>query len=155
MNFSVTKDGLPLDPSLYSWNSKNYIFSTSQDGLILDFSGINYCTFITPRSCTFKTGKHCNFITGWDCIFETEGMCTFTTGANCNFKTGWNCTFESGNYCTFETGTKSVVINGQLFWVIDISDYKKVKFLYDKTIDFDGEIMTYAEYKYLELVKII
>jgi hypothetical protein len=153
MKFSVTKNGKTLDPSFYSWDSKNLIFSTSQDSLILDFSLINYCTFITPRNCSFKTGKQCNFRTGWDCTFETAGMCNFMTGGNCNFKTGWECTFETGNYCTFETGTKSVVINRQLFWVIDVSDYKKVEFIHDKTIDFDGEIMTYAEYKYLELVK--
>lgn len=55
INFSVTKNAKPLDPSLYSWDEKTRTFSTTEDGLVLDFKGIYNCTFNTGSDCTFDT----------------------------------------------------------------------------------------------------
>jgi hypothetical protein len=73
--------------------------------------------------------------------------------SNCFFDTVDDCTFDTGLFCTFKTEATSVAIIRSNFSIIDLSDYKKVEFLSDDKIDFDGEIMTYEEYKYLELVK--
>jgi len=62
LNFSVTKNGKPLDESLYSWNEETKTFLTSEYGLVLDFRNIPNCTFDTGYNCTFKTGGGCVII---------------------------------------------------------------------------------------------
>jgi len=100
--FSVTKNGKPLDESLYMWNEETKTFASREDALVLDFSSINYCTFDTGHYCTFDTGHYC----------------TFDTGSNCTFKTGYNCTFDTGYNCTFDTGKNSVIVRREVFEVI-------------------------------------
>jgi hypothetical protein len=161
MNFSVTKDGVPLDPSLYSWNVKTRTFTSAASFLVLDYSATEGCTFRVGENCTFRTGESCNFETGSNCFFNTLSKCNFITKNNCifdtsehcSFITGRKCAFKTGDKCSFETGVESVLINRHDFQIIDLSDYKKVKLLKDGSIDFDGTIMTYKEYQYLELVK--
>ena len=103
MNFSVTKNGIPLSEDLYDWNEKTRTFSTSENDLVLDFSGSNNVTFKTSSKCTFTTGSNCTFTTGWGCTFKTGDKCTFTTDTNCTFKTSSDCTFNTGDNCTFKT----------------------------------------------------
>lgn len=62
--FNVTKNGKPLDPSLYTWDEKTKTFSTKESGLVLDFRSLDNCTFYTGNSCTFDTGYGCTFKTG-------------------------------------------------------------------------------------------
>ena len=113
MNYSITKNGKPLDKSLYTIDEKTKTFSSNESDLVLDFSnedewtfhtGSN-CTFNTGYGCTFKTGYRCTFSTGWDCTFDTEEGCTFNTGDGCTFHTGYRCTFSTGWDCTFSTGS--------------------------------------------------
>ena len=75
MKFSVTKNGVALDKSLYTWDEATKTFSSDQNELVLDFANIDGCTFTTGRSCTFNTG--------YDCTFNTGYGCTFNTGDNC------------------------------------------------------------------------
>ena len=82
-NFSVTRNGVALDPSLYSWDEKTKTFSTNEDGLVIDFRGWD--------RVTFRTGDDCIFTTGDDCIFTTGDYCTFKTGSRCTFDTGSEC----------------------------------------------------------------
>lgn len=51
MNYSVTQNGKPLDPSLYTIDEEN--------NLVLDFSNAN--------GWTFNTGYHCYFRTDFGC----------------------------------------------------------------------------------------
>jgi hypothetical protein len=104
VDFSVTKNGKELDKRLYTWDEDSKTFSTFEDVLVLDFRGVNGCTFKTGHGCTFKTGYDCTFKTGHDCVFKTGHDCTFKTGHDCTFKTGYNCTFKTGYNCTFKTG---------------------------------------------------
>jgi hypothetical protein len=120
--FSVTKCGIPLDPSLYTWDEKTKTFSSKEYGLVLDFAGItgvtfntgynctfytgNSCTFKTGSSCTFNAGSNCAFKTGADCTFDTGYRCTFITGHSCTFKTGHDCAFKTSSHCTFKTSSK-------------------------------------------------
>jgi len=92
----VLQNGKPLDLNKFEWDEKAKVFSTTEDGLVLDFQGIDGITFDTGHSCTFKTGN--------GCIFDTGSYCTFKTGSDCTFKTGFGCTFNTGSYCTFDTG---------------------------------------------------
>jgi hypothetical protein len=162
MKFSVTKYGEPLDPSLYTWDLETKTFNALNEAhLVLDFSDLSDCNFITGSNCTFITKSFCNFNTGDNCFFNTfsdcnfdTGLgCTFDTSVKCNFITHQACTFTTGLGCTFETGRNCIAIIRLVFLMIDLSDYEKVELLDNNKIDFDGTIMTYEEYKYLELVK--
>jgi hypothetical protein len=143
--FSVTKNGKVLDPSLYNWDEKTKTFSSNEDGLVLDFTGVNRvtfntsysnkCTFKTGSSCTFITGDSCTFNTGFDCTFKTYSYCTFitdfscifNTGSYCTFKTGSDCTFYAGFNCTFEVGKNCSLIRCDVKGVTEIPTGKKIK----------------------------
>jgi len=101
--FSITRNGEPLNESLYTWDEKTKTLSTEENNLVLDFSGYNNCTFKTGFKCTFKTGSDCTFKTGPNCTFNTGSNCTFNTGSYCIFNTRWDCTFSTGYDCTFST----------------------------------------------------
>jgi hypothetical protein len=73
--FSITKNWIPLDKSLYTRDEKTKTLSTNENYLVLDFSDYS--------DCTFKTGSNCTFKTGYDCTFKTGSNCTFDTGSNC------------------------------------------------------------------------
>jgi len=105
MKYSITKNGVPLDKSLYTIDEKTKTFSTLENGLVLDFSDENYCTFKTSYGCTFNTGFGCTFNTGFGCTFNTGFGCTFKTSSDCTFKTGPSCTFDTSFGCTFNTGS--------------------------------------------------
>ena len=156
MNFSVTKNGKPLDPSLYSWDKKTRAFSTTECELVLDFNNMNNITFNTGSGCTFKTGSDCTFKTGSYCTFDTGSCCTFDTSWDCTFKTGSHCTFKTGSDCTFKTGSYCVIVRRDVFEIIqpepnveiklnqfDIKGFEVVNKTHDIVID--GKKITISE----------
>ena len=102
--FSVTQYGGKLPKSKYTWDEETKTFTSEAHYLVLDFKGIEGCTFKTGSNCTFNTGTGCTFKTGSNCTFKTGSNCTFNTGSDCTFDTCWDCTFETGSGCTFKTG---------------------------------------------------
>ncbi len=120
-NFSITQYGKPLDEYKYTIDLDTRTFSSSEDELVLDFSGLGRWTFKTGISCTFKTGDYCTFKTYANCTFKTGKCCTFKTGKCCTFNTGecstfdtlWSCTFDTGDDCTFDTGKCSTFDTGK------------------------------------------
>ena len=119
MDYSITKDGKPLDKKLYTIDEKAKSFSTKESGLVLDFSGLSGWSFKTSSHCTFKTGSCCTFKTGSHCTFKTGWNCTFDTGSNCTFKTSSNCTFKTGYDC--------VVVRHDIYEVIELKGGVKIK----------------------------
>jgi hypothetical protein len=99
----VLQNGKPLYLDKFQWDEKALVFSTIQDGLVIDFSNVSFCTFDTGSKCTFKTGAYCTFDTGSDCTFDTGSHCTFDTGSDCTFDTGSHCVIVNRN--VFETIT--------------------------------------------------
>jgi len=75
MTYSITKNGVPLDKSLYTIDKKTKTFSSNEDGLVLDFINEFKWAFDTGYGCTFNTGPCCTFNTGYDCTFKTGGDC--------------------------------------------------------------------------------
>jgi len=100
----ISQNGKPLELSKFTWDESTNFFSSAENGLVIDFKGIDGVSFTTGWNCTFKTGWNCTFKTGSYCTFTTGTYCTFTTGSYCTFKTGSYCTFKTGSYCTFKTG---------------------------------------------------
>lgn len=159
MKFSITENGVELDPSLYTWDPETKILSTSLDCLVLDFSGVSNvtfntgnncifktednCTFNTKCGCTFVTGDRCKFNTGNWCVFNTRDICIFKTKRNCTFDTSYDCIFDTGEDCTFNIwgreyekmkhGKRCVVIirtEGEMK-IINLDDAQSVRFLRD------------------------
>lgn len=89
--FSVTQFGEKLSNSLYTWDEKTKTFSTKEDNLVLDFSGVDNVKFDMETSCS------CTFISGCGCVFNTGSECMFNTGWDCSFTPGHNCAV----YCSF------------------------------------------------------
>ena len=111
MNYSITKNGKPLDKKLYTFDEETKTFSSNENNLVLDFSDIEGCTFDTGFGCTFKTG--------FDCTFKTSYDCTFDTGSGCTFKTSSGCTFDTGSDC--------VVVRRDIYEVIELKENQKIK----------------------------
>ena len=105
LNYSVTRNGKPLDKSLYTLDLDKKIFASEEDNLVLDFAGINRWNFNTRYGCAFNTGSYCTFTTSSICTFKTGSYCTFNTHSGCVFNTGSDCTFKTGSYCTFHTSS--------------------------------------------------
>ena len=114
--FSITKNGEPLNKSLYTRDEKTKTLYTNEIWLVLDFRDY--------PDCTFKTGYGCTFKTGYGCTFDTGSDCTFDTGSNCTFKTEYDCTFDTGYGCTFKTGYSCVVVRRDVFEVIVLKEEK-------------------------------
>ncbi len=68
MKYSITKDGVALNKSLYTLDKETRTFSSTVDGLVLDFSDEDAWTFKTSSGCTFTTGSGCTFTTDSDCV---------------------------------------------------------------------------------------
>ena len=99
----VLRDGKPLGMDRFEWDGKARVFSTAEDDLVIDFSGIAHCTF--------RTGSYC----------------TFNTGYNCTFDTGFNCTFDTSFGGTFDTGERCVVVRRDVNKVIKLDGSRKIK----------------------------
>ena len=99
--YSITKAGV-CAKHLCVIDEVNNTVSTTEDGLVFDFSD--------RYGWSFKTGHSCTFNTGSNCTFETDSYCTFNTGPYCTFKTGSECTFKVGDNCSLiRYGVKGVV----------------------------------------------
>ena len=135
MNYSITKNGKPLDKKLYTFDEETKTFSSNENNLVLDFSDIEGCTFDTGFGCTFKTGFDCTFKTSYDCTFDTgsgctfktSSGCTFDTGSGCTFDTASGCTFDTASGCTFDTGSDCVVVRRDIYEVIELKENQKIK----------------------------
>jgi len=110
-NFSITQYGRPLSKDKYSIDRGELTFSSIEEDLVLDFTGLShwtfttysFCTFITGDNCTFNTETNGTFKTGSNCTFNTEGVCIFITSNDCTFTTGGMCIFLTGDSCIFDT----------------------------------------------------
>ena len=108
----VLYNGKPLDLDKFDWCDETRTFSSSQNGLVIDFTSISHCTFKTGNNCIFKTGPECTFKAGFDCIFKTGSRCTFSTSSGCVFKAGYRCTISTGSDCIFKAGSRCTINTG-------------------------------------------
>lgn len=86
----TTKDGLPMDPSLYSvsFATREFqvLFRANCNDLVID-SGL--------------TNDHFTFVAGCDCKIYANDNCTFSVGHNCVIEAGDNSNFMAGLNCKF------------------------------------------------------
>lgn len=115
----VLQHGKPLSLDKFTWNEVTNKFSSKEDDLVFNFSGISGITFITGSGCTFKTGSGCSFYPSCCCKFETGPSCLFVTGLDCTCNEGFSCIFDTGKDC--------VVIRRDVDEVIKLDGSKKVK----------------------------
>ena len=98
----VLKNGKPLSIEKFEWDEQENKFFSLEECLVVDFMGVDDCTFYTGSNCTFYTGSNCNFDTGYGC--------TFKTGPNCAFTTRSGCTFDVIRLCYINNNAKRNVV---------------------------------------------
>ena len=103
---SISQAGKIIDPSKYSMDFDNKIFSSEESHLVFDFHSTDGWTFNTGDNCTF----------------EADGSCTFKAGDYGIFKAGRNCTFKTGRGCTFDTESECA------FLILDINSHTFKRF---------------------------
>jgi len=103
MLYLITKNGKCVKHRC-KINEVNKTVSTTETGLVFDFSGLDGWIFVTSYDCTFYTGHNCRFKTSHSCTFQTGHTCKFDTLSDCKFNTLYNCSFNASHYCTFKTG---------------------------------------------------
>ena len=140
MKFSVTQLGEELSTKKYNWDEETRTFSTTENNLVLNFSGIDRLTFKTGYNCTFNTGSGC----------------IFYTGSGCTFKTGYGCTFTCKEKC--------VCVRRDIFEIIEVPIGQKIKlndgkipgFVLinpERTITIDGKEIKLSEESYQSFKK--
>lgn len=76
----VLQNGKPLALDKFIWNADTRTFSSQENGLVIDFAGINNCILNMGSNCSVETGNNCSC----------------TTGPDCSLSTGWHCTVDAG-----------------------------------------------------------
>lgn len=125
MKFSITTNGVELDPSLYTWDPETKTLSTNEDHLVFDFNDLDGITFNAKYTSIFKTGRNCNFDVEHDCTFDTGSGCKFDTGDWCVFDTIDDCIFKTGDDCNFDTGLNGEFDTGNGCTIIIRGEYDK------------------------------
>jgi len=64
----VLQNGQPLALDKFEWDASARVFSTTENNLVIDFSGEHSVNFTTGSHCTFKTGSDCTFTCQSDCV---------------------------------------------------------------------------------------
>ena len=105
----VLQSGNPLPLSEFSWDANTSTFASNENGLVVDFSDIDYSTVNTGASSTVTTGYRSTVTTGGHSTVTTGGYATVTTGYSSIVKTGNDSTVTTGNHSTVTTGDRSTV----------------------------------------------
>jgi len=112
------KDGTLIPLDRFSWDEKTKIFSSRENNLTVNFTGIDNCTIIVSEKCKVFAGNNCTIISGGRCDFETGDNCTFYAEPHCVFKTRYDlckhyigpvkCTYNEKYGCAFKNIAKPV-----------------------------------------------
>ena len=106
----VLQNGRPLALSQFTWCKKTKTFSSDEDFLVIDFTGVDGVCVNAGNGCTITTEDGCTIKAGSDCTITTGGYCTITTEDDCTITAEWDCAITAGR--------DSVIINRNLFEVI-------------------------------------
>jgi len=103
--YKITKDGVALDPKLYTIDKVNKTFASKEDGLVIDFAGKN--------GWLFRIGYSCKITTGEDCFIDARGECIITTGDGCTIEAGRDCNITADHGCVIHTYLDCIICVGE------------------------------------------
>jgi len=106
--YKITKDGVAVDPELYMIDEVNGTFASSENGLVIDFTGKNGWLFRTRNNCTVTTGVNC--------FIDTGSNCNISTGDRTVIRAHWNSDITGGENCVVirrDTNEVIMLIAGQ------------------------------------------
>jgi len=103
--YKITKDGKPLDRKLYRIDKANQTFASSENDLVIDFTGESDWHFRISSNCTVTAGD--------DCFIDAYGGCTITAGDRCNIDTSNDCNITTGDYAVVVTCGNSTITGGE------------------------------------------
>jgi len=109
--YKITKNGVALDPELYTIDEANKTFASIENDLVLDFTGKDSwifrikgkCEIIAGNGCTIDADYSCNITTGNCAVIRVCDNSTITAGDRCNIDTHHNCTITTEDDCIINT----------------------------------------------------
>jgi len=128
--YKITKDGVALDPKLYTIDKVNRTFTSEENGLVINFTGKSDWHFRIRNNCTVTAGDEC-FIDAW-------GDCTITTANRCTINTGSGCDITTGDYAVVVTCGNSTITGGENCVVIRRYTNEVIKLIAGQTIRLNG-----------------
>jgi len=124
--YKITKDGVALDPKLYTIDEVNRFFSSNEDCLVLSFAGENGWFFRIKYSCRITTGNRC--------IIDAYSNCTITVGNRCIIDAWDGCNITTGNGCFIDACGDSTITGGEICVVIRRYTNEVIKLVAGQTI---------------------
>ena len=107
--YSITKNGVAVDPELYTIDEVNKTFASRENGLVIDFTGEGGWIFRINHNCTITTGDGCFINADFNCNITTGHNCFINTGSGCNIIANDGCTIDAGYTCHISTGHNAVI----------------------------------------------
>jgi uncharacterized protein (DUF2345 family) len=112
----VLQNGKPLALNKFSWDEKTKTFSTNENNVLADFSGIDHVTLtaggwstltagdnstLTAGGySTLRAGNGCTLTAGWQGTLTAGGWSTLTAEDNSTLTAGWQSTLTAGGWST-------------------------------------------------------
>jgi hypothetical protein len=121
----VLKNGKPLELDKFTWCEKTNTFSTTEDGLVLDFSDLSNCFIYIRNSNTITAGDSNTITAGYYNTITAEYNNTIRAGSSNTIRAGSSNTITAGNSNTITVGEKCVYIRIDIFEVIMLEEGKK------------------------------
>ena len=116
----VLQNGKPLPLDKFKWDEKTKTFSSNEDGLVLDFKGVDNLTINCRNYCAINCESFCTI----DCM----SFCTINCGFSCTINCGSSCTINCRHYCTINPkGDECVVVRRDVYEIIEIPEGKKIR----------------------------
>jgi len=124
--YKITKDGKPLDRKLYRIDKANQTFASSENDLVIDFTGESDWHFRISSNCTVTAGD--------DCFIDAYSNCTITVGDRCTMDTAPSCNITTGDYAVVVTCGNSTITGGKNCVVIRRFTDEVIKLVERQTI---------------------
>lgn len=137
----------------FTWDKKKRIFSSKLNGIVLEFSEINFSTINVGNYSTIKAGLESTIKSGFHSMIYA--------GSDSKIKTGSKSIIKTCDSSTIYAGEKSVCVRSDIFEFFKIPTNKKIKinewlkrgytFIENHTIKIDGKELKLSNDSYNEL----
>jgi len=136
--YKITKNGVALDPELYTIDKVNKTFTSKENNLVLDFTGKSNWIFRIGDHCTIDTYSDCTITVGDHCNIDAESNCNITTGNRCNIDTCSDCNIATGDQAVVVTCGDSTITSGKNCVVIRHVTSEIIRLVPRQTIRLNG-----------------
>ena len=156
----VLKNGKPLSLNKFCWDGKSETFSSTEDGLVVDFATMNFATIKCGNSATIKCGYYATIDCGYSATIDCGGYATIDCGNSATIDCGGYATINCGGYATIDCGKSATIDCGYYATIdcgysatIDCGDYATINCWYSATINCGGRECVIIRRDEFEVIK--